>query len=507
MSLLDDIAACDVESVKTGGLRAFTRLTWPHVYPTSPLQWNWHLDLLIDHYEAGIRGEIRKLVVNLPPGGSKSSLTSVFFPAWDWTVNPGHSWIFAAYGQKIVRRDAELWKQLIQSPWFQRRWGKGFQIPGIPAIDLIKNDKGGFRLGTTPGGEVTGFHGNVHVYDDPNKPEELTKVGLAGVQDWHARTMGTRWRRPPEINFEACIMQRLHCDDLAQKLIDQGAVHICLPANFDPSRRTVTKWGMDPRTEQGELLDPIRLPQVLINEMRANLGAMNASAQLDQNPVPEGGAIFKRVDLRFWSNIPQSIAEGVIFPDGTKCPCVMRPEQYEQRINSWDMAFKDEKTSDYVAGQAWDRCGSGLFLLDQIHGHLAFAASMAGVVALAMRWPGTSAKLIEDKANGSGIVSMLTTTIPGIIAVNPEGGKFARACACSPFFEAHNVFLPDPNMPGYEWVWNLIVEIMSFPRGKHDDQVDAMSQALLYLQVNASYLKAAMDAIRKSNPWGHWQQT
>ncbi len=506
MSLADDLAQCDRESVKDGGLAAFTKLAWPQVYPTSPCHWNWHMSLLIEHYQAGLRGEIRELVVNLPPGGSKSSLTSVFFPAWAWTHSPGLSWIFAAYGQKIVRRDAELWKQLIQSPWYQKRWGKGFQIPGIPAIDLIKNDKGGFRLGTTPGGEVTGFHGNVHVYDDPNKPEELTKVGLANVRDWSARTMGTRWRRPPEINFTCCIMQRLHCDDLAQALIDRGAVHICLPANFDPTRRTVTSWGMDPRTDEGELLDPVRLPQRLIDEMRANLGAMNASAQLDQNPVPEGGGLFKKADLRFWSDLPISISEGIMFPDGTKAPCIARPADYEQRINSWDMAFKDEATSDYVAGQVWDRCGSGLFLVDQMHGHLSFTASMQGVVTLAARWPGASAKLIEDKANGPGIVSVLESCIPGIIAVPPQGGKFARASSATPFFEAHNVYLPDPNMPGYSWVWDFIVELLSFPRGKHDDQVDSMSQALLYLQVNASYLRAAMDKVRSMTP-GWYQNT
>jgi predicted phage terminase large subunit-like protein len=496
MTLADDIAFCDIQSVKDGGLEAFVKLAWSHVYPTSPLVLNWHISLLVKHYEAAFRGEIRELVVNLPPGGSKSSLTSVFFPAWGWIERPGSSWVFAAYGQKIHRRDAEFWKKLIQDPWFQRRWGTQFQIPGVPAIDLIKNDKGGFRLGTTPGGEVTGFHANYQVIDDPNKPEELTKVGLANVQDWMTRTMATRWRRPPEVNALIVIMQRLHCDDLAQALIDRGAVHICLPANFDPTRRTVTAWGMDPRTKEGELLDPVRLPQTLIDELTRNLGAMNASAQLAQNPVPEGGALFKQADLRFWSTIGQSIADGVTMPDGTKCPCVPEPTGYDQRICSWDMAFKDETTSDYVAGQVWDRVGAAFCLRDQEHGHFGFAASVLKVLLLASKWPGAITKLIEDKANGSAIIETLHTRVPGIVAVTPEGGKFARASSCTGTFEAHNVFLPDPRMDGYAWVWGFITELLSFPRGKHDDQVDAATQALLYLQVNCSYLKAAMDKVR-----------
>ena len=500
MSLADDIAACDVESVKVGGLRAFIPLAWPHVYPNSPFQHNWHIDLLATHYEAGFRGEIRELVVNLPPGGSKSSITSVFFPAWAWTVRPGHSWIFAAYGQKIVRRDALFWKELVQSPWYQRRWGTKFSIPDVVAIDLIKNDNGGFRLGTTPGGEVTGWHANCQVIDDPNKPEELTKVGLANVQDWMTRTMGSRWRRPPEPNFLAVIMQRLHCDDLSQMLIDRGAIHICLPANFDPSRRTVTTWGKDPRHFVGELLDPVRLPQHLINELRTNLGAMNASAQLDQQPVPEGGAVFKKDSLRFWSTNPKSALNGINLNDGSghKSPCIFLPPQFDQQLCSWDMAFKDEESSDYVAGQAWGRVGPWMLLLDQFHGHFNFGLSCKKVVELASKFPGATAKLVEDKANGTAIIETLTGSIPGIVAVDPRGGKYSRASACSGLFEAGNVFFPDPTMPGFEWVSSLLIpEVLSFPRAKKDDQVDAMTQALLYFQENTSYLKAAMAKVRE----------
>ena len=496
MTLADDLAACDVLSVQEGGLKKFVELAWPQVYPSSPFQDNWHIGLICDHYQAGARGEIRELVVNLPPGGSKSSLTSVFFPAWDWTQHPGHSWIFSAYGQQVVRRDALYWKDLIQSPWYQKRWGKKFAIPTVPAIDMIHNDQGGFRLGTTPGGQVTGWHGNFHVYDDPHKPEELTKVGLAAVKEWTARTMGFRWRRPPEVRFAVCIMQRLHCDDLAQTMIDRGAVHICLPANFDPSRRTVTKWGSDPRTVEGELMDPQRLPQELIDEVTRNLGAMNASAQLQQNPIPEGGALFKQVDLRFWSTVSESLAEGVLMPDGTRQPAEAKPHTYDQRINTWDMAFKDEEDNDYVAGQDWARVGGSFFLLNQRHGHFDFPRSMKEVIYLASVSPGATTKLVEDKANGTGVVSMLTHQIPGLVAVDPQGGKFSRASACTGFFEAHNVFLPDPHMSGYEWVWAFIVELLGFPRQKHDDQVDAMTQGLLYLQDNCSYLKEAMRKVR-----------
>lgn len=498
MSLAEDLAACDVEIVKAGGLKAFVEIAWPKVYPNSPLSWNWHLDMLCEHYEAGFRGQIPELVVNLPPGGSKSSLTSVFFPAWGWIKDPGSSWIFTAYGQKIVRRDAEYWKQLVQSPWYQARWGAGFQIPTVPAIDLIKNNKGGFRLGSTPGGEVTGFHANVQVFDDPNKPEELTPVGLANTKDWASRTMSTRWRRPPAVNFLCCIMQRLHCDDLSQVFLDRGALHICLPAQFDPDRRTVTTWGKDPRMKRGELMDPVRLPESLIKSLRQTLGPMNASAQLDQNPVPEGGATFKKASLRFWSTNPRSVTYGVQLEGGTKCLCVDFPMSWDEHIASWDMAFKDLEANDRVVGQAWGRVGSGMYLLGQRRGHFDFPESCRQVVQLRREFPKATLTLVEDKANGSAVISTLKNAFPGLLAVTPEGGKESRASAASGLVEAGNIFLPDPGMPGFAWVAEeLLPELLSFPRSKNDDQVDAMSQACAHFVQHTSYLKAAMDRVRQ----------
>jgi predicted phage terminase large subunit-like protein len=414
-------------------------------------------------------------------------------PAWIWLKDPSWSMIFAAYGQKLVRRDAYAWLSLLQSEWWQSRWGNKFATPTVPAIDLIKNDKGGFRLGTTPGGEVTGFHANLQAIDDPNKPEELTKVGLASVRDWMARTMGSRWRRPPAINTTILIMQRLHCDDLSQAMIDRGAVHVCIPANFDPARRTVTTWGSDPRQETGELMDPVRLPATLIASQRRDLGPMNAAAQLDQSPVPEGGAVFKRDWLQFWSDKREGVYS--VTPGAPESLIVGRPRVTDQTVDSWDCAFKDEETSDFVAGQTWKRVGAHFYLWDQEYGRLDFPATVAAVIRLAMRSKAT-AKLIEDKANGPAVVSTLTKKVTGVIPVDPQGGKHSRASASAGLWEAKNVFLPDPAMPGYEWVLDFIVELMSFPRAKNDDRVDAMSQALLYLQDNTSYLKAAMAVVR-----------
>ena len=149
----------------------------------------------------------------------------------------------------------------------------------------------------------------------------------------------------------------------------------------------------------------------------------------------------------------------------------------EEQIQSWDCAFKDLETSDFVVGQVWGRQGSAYLLLDQVRDRMDCPTTVKAVRQLSQRWHGSVAKLIEDKANGSAVIQMLTHDIPGILPVTPEGGKVARAQAVSPLIEAGNVYLPHPQfMP---WVNDFIEECAAFPNGAHDDQVDAMTQALL----------------------------
>ena len=481
MSLQDDLAACDRETALTGSLASWVKLAWPQVYPSSPLVWNWHIDLLLDHYEACYTGEIRELVVNLPPGGSKSSLTCVLFPAWVWAKTPERSLIYAAYGEKLVRRDARLFNTLLHSPWWLRRFGDRFTVPTVPAVELIENNKGGFRIGTTPGSEVTGFHGNYQVIDDPNKPEELTK------SRW--RRSKTGWAAPwahDGVARRRSIVSSASCSDSTVTIFPAcfWSGEQCIFAFLQILILLAERSPLGVQTlelQEGELLDPVRLPAHEIQRLRIALGGMNAAAQLDQSPVPEGGAVFQRRDLQYWT---------------------LLPPQFDQVICSWDCAFKDELTSDYVCGQVWGRCGAYFYLIDQVHGHHNFFNTVLQILLLAQKHPAATTKLVEDKANGTAVIETLQTKVPGVVAVDPLGGKFARASAVSGFFESGNVFLPDSKLPGYEWVdQKYIPELLTFPRGKHDDQVDATTQALLYLQQHTSYLKAAMDRVRGEG-WG-----
>jgi predicted phage terminase large subunit-like protein len=190
--------------------------------------------------------------------------------------------------------------------------------------------------------------------------------------------------------------------------------------------------------------------------------------------------VFRRDWFRYWqprgANLPPV---EVRLPDGTirLIQAVDIPAWVDDQIQSWDCSFKDVVTSDYVVGQVWARKANTFLLGDQVRARMDCPTTVRAVRDLTVKWPKTFAKLIEDKANGSAVIQMLSNEIPGLLPVNPLGGKVARAAAVSPLIEAGNVFLPHPLCA--PWVNDFIEECAAFPNGAHDDQVDAMTQALL----------------------------
>ena len=209
------------------------------------------------------------------------------------------------------------------------------------------------------------------------------------------------------------------------------------------------------------------------------MGSYAAAGQLQQRPSPAEGGLIKRHWWRFWqppgANFPPIPLR---LPDGTERLIVaVEVGTVDEQAQSWDLAFKDLETSDYGVGQVWGRVGAAFLLLDQVRGRMDFPTTVKAVRDLSARWPNCIGKLIEDKANGSAVIQMLQHEIPGVIPVNPEGGKVARASAVSPLIEAGNIYLPHPQM--FPWVCDFIEECAAFPNGAHDDQVDAMTQILL----------------------------
>ncbi len=449
-------------------LRKFVELAWPIVEPDQPFVNSWHIDLLCEHYEACLRGEIPRLVVNLPPGMSKSRLTCVFFPTWAWLQNPGLRFMHASFDIELTMRDAGDALGLMQSDWFRNRWGEKFILPKNSPVGNIKNSVDGWRFACSVGGKATGRHANIQLIDDPTKPKGMTKENLEETRRWLQNTMASRWRKPG-VNSRILIMQRLHVDDLARTMLDEGAVHVNLPMEFKPQLRCQTKWGKDERTEPGELLCPERFDEAAVATLKREMGGLVASAQLDQDPVPEGGAIFKLDWFKHYK---------------------IAPEKFDETIQSWDCTFKGADDSDFVVGQVWGRKGGEYWLLDQVKGRWTFSQTLAEIRKLSRKWPKVTTKLIEDKANGSAVIDTLQKELSGILPINPEGGKEARANAVSPLFEAGNVYIPEPT--AQSWIDDYTTELCKFPLATNDDQVDGTTQALLHLHKRRSYLSEAM---------------
>lgn len=479
--------AFDREYVARFGLHGFVELAWSHVEPAAHFEDNWHLQLVANNLEAVSWGLQRDLVINVPPGTGKSLLTCVFWPAWTWIEQPGKKWIFASYAPGLSARDARRCRDLIQSDWFQKRWPQ-VQLLGH-AETLYDTSAGGFRFSTSVRGEVTGRHADIIVCDDPIKPKDtqgtasVTKNELEFVKTWWGGTMSTR-RADPKTTARVIIMQRLHQEDLAGHVLAQGGyAHVCLPMRFDPERACVTPFGADPRTRAGELLHPNRIDEAAVKSLEAELNVY-APAQLQQRPAREGGAIFRKAWFKFWNH-------------------ATRPAVFDELVCSWDMTFKDTLGSDYVCGQVWGRVGADYYLLDRIYERLSFPSTLLAVKSQLRKWPDIGPKLIEDKANGPAVISVLERKVPGLIARTPEGSKVTRANAVSYLHRSGNVWYPDPEMgPEWAWVREHISQMTDFPVASHDDSVDAETQVLLYFVEQHNELLDALDRLVKEKNRG-----
>jgi predicted phage terminase large subunit-like protein len=335
-------------------------------------------------------------------------------------------------------------------------------------------------MASSVGGAVTGEGGDRIVCDDPHNVQEAESDAVRrSTIEWWDIVMSTRLN-DPKTSAKVVVMQRCHEQDLSGHLLAQGGWdHLSLPAEYEGTPCVTTVGWSDPRSEQDELLWPERFGRDEIDDLKRSLGSYGAAGQLQQRPSPAGGGVFKRHWWRYWRPEHLELPPVVVrMPDGElrSIPAVPLPTEFDTIVQSWDLAFKDLATSDYVVGQVWGAVRADRFLLDQRRDHMDMPKTLQAIRALSERWPEAWTKLIEDKANGPAVVAALRHEIAGLIAVNPDGGKVARAQAVSPQCESGNVYLPHPTIA--PWVDGLIDESAGFPNAAHDDQVDSLSQAL-----------------------------
>lgn len=454
-----------------GSLHDAYRIFWP-IIETSDFKTNWHIELICDELEKLFYSDKEKgLVINVPPGTGKSSLVSVTFPLWAWLKRPTTRFIIASFDNSLALRDARRHAEVMSHEIWQDCFKDICSIPRSYADSYIVNLQQGWRYSTSiPKGRVTGYHADIHVYDDPHKPADLTKLSLQKVKDWVGFTAATRFRDIGR-RKRLLIMQRLHEDDCSGFLESQGFEVLRLPMRYEKSYSIP----QDKRSEDGELLWPSFKGEDAVAALEHDLGPMGVASQLQQRPAPEGGAIFRKEWLKFWyqGQAPASIQ---LYPDAPRTPL---PKHFQRFLQSWDMAFLDMEESDWVVGQVWGVSNGDLYLMDQVRGRWDAPATAREVLRLSAKWPKARLKLIEKKANGPAVMSMLKRRLGSMKAIEPDGGKVARANAASAMFESGNVYLPCPEY--CSWTQGLLYEMFLFPNAKYDDQVDAVSQGINYL--------------------------
>jgi predicted phage terminase large subunit-like protein len=465
----------------SGSLAEFTAAAWPILEPATVFKPNWHIDVIAEHLEACTRREIRRLAINVPPRHMKSLNVTVLWPSWWWTSEPYIRFLTASYGEKLAVRDAVKGRRLIQSAWYRARWGHLFSLlPDQNQKARYENDQTGYRIATSVGGAGTGEGGDVIIIDDPHKADEAeSDTERENVIDWLDGTISTRFN-DPATGVEVLVMQRLHEDDATGHMLAQGGwTHLCLPAEYEPSHPFV--WPGDPREEIGELLWPDHFGEPELDELKVKLGSYRAAGQLQQRPAPAEGGIFKLTGLRYFD------------------PAFLEPPSplvFQRVVQSWDTAFKEKQTSDYVVGAVWGVAGANRYLLRVTRARMSLADTKRALRELhawtEATYPGLPhSVLIENTANGVDIIAELRNELTGITPVNPVGDKVTRAHAVSPIWESGNVYVPGAARSdgmGYDpartpaWVQEWVGEHTGFPNAAHDDQVDTTTQVLNWLR-------------------------
>ena len=426
-------------------------------------------------------GPDRRLILNMAPQEGKSDRIQKFI-AWSLSRNNEARIVMASNGLDLARRNGRAVRDLV----INNSGLLGLRIrPDVAAQtewQLLGHTGGLYSVGI--GGSLTGRPADMLVIDDPVKDrvQADSEIWRQRVWDWWTDVGSARLAPGAPV---VLILTRWHEDDLAGRLLkseDAGSwrvLNIPAQADHDPSKGETDVLGREP----GEFMVSARgRTREQWEQRKRTAGARSWASLYQGRPSPAGGGYFKRDKWRYYSQ-PLWLDRG----DGSRFL-----SGYDDLIASWDMAFKDLESSDYVVGQVWMRRGAEAFLLDQVRGRWDFPETCRQLIAFTARWPQALLKLVEDKANGTAVIAALRRTVPGIVPEEPQGSKVARASAVSPVQEAMQLYLPDP-MLGFDevtgvapfaWVPDFVEEAATFPAAAHDDQVDGMTQALnrLYLQ-------------------------
>jgi predicted phage terminase large subunit-like protein len=456
-------------------LAHFIKYGWPNIDPADYIA-NWHIDAIGEHLQAVTNGDCRRLIINIPPRHMKSLSVSVAWPAWTWAQKkhsansgPGVGFLCMSYAQNLSIRDNVKCRRLIESRWYQQRWGERFEMaPDQNTKMRFENDQGGYRIASSVDGQGTGEGGDIVCIDDAiGAKDALSPTIRYGVNEWYDGTMSSRLNNPKTGAF-VLVMQRLHEDDLVGHVLQRDApgewTHLCLPARYEHDHPAV--WIRDPRKEDGQLLWPERMGEKEVTTLETSMGSYAAAGQLQQRPAPREGGMFKRA----WFEIVDAAPDNLTY------------------VRDWDLAGTIEKPGtdpDWTVGAKIGRDMKGFHYITDIRRfrgspHEVETRMLATATEDGLR---CMVSIKQDPGqSGKAQVEAHTRMFAGFIvkSATETGSKETRAAPFAAQCEAGNVKL----VRG-PWITAFLDEIEVFPFGKHDDQADAASSAFNVLAANS----------------------
>lgn len=473
----------DAEIIRTRcqSLAGFVREAWHVLEPNQQLVWNWHLDAICDHLEAITYGKINRLLINVPPGSSKSLIVSVMWQAWEWTFPHLRSMRFltTAFNDGPVKRDTRKCRDLVLSEWYQSLW---------PEVVLTRTGETSFAnssTGTREGvafGSLTSQRGDRLVIDDPHSTETAESDTERGNTTRKFREGAINRLNDQERSAIVVIMQRLHDDDISGVIIKQkmGYVHLMLPLEFEPERRCVTPIFEDPRTYDGELLDPVRMPRDTVDKLKRDTTAYAFAGQYQQRPSAREGNTFKR----HWFEI------------------VAAAPARAKRCRGWDLAASKKKAGvssgpAFTAGVRLSEA-DGVYYIEDVVRERGSPADVDKLIKSTAEHDGKAVRVSIPQDPGQaakGQVLAFAKMLAGYdCRFSPEtGDKETRAIPVSAQAEVGNV-----KIVRGDWNEAFIEELCLFPAGKYKDQVDALSRAFSELLTMRAPLVISPEVLARS---------
>ena len=471
------------EALLRNDFRVFIHKAFTTLCPGQEFERSWHIEAIAYQLERVRRGEITRLIINMPPRSLKSIAASVAFPAFVLGLDPTRRFICVSYSGELAKKHSNDFRAVVESPWYRRAFPATKIGPYKNSETEIEFTARGFRLATSVGGTLTGRGGDIIVIDDPLKPDDAySEAKRNAANEWFKSTLLSRLddKRTGAI---VIVMQRVHMDDLTGFVTSQSDdwVILNLPAIAEADEDIPISAENVYHRKVGEALSPVREPLSVLESLKRQIGSDAFYAQYQQMPVPPGGAMIKRNWIERYDELPPQQDRLII-------------------LQSWDTASKGGPENDFSVCTTWLVTRSRRwYLIDVWRKRVDYPELKAAVQRLAAKYK-AKCILVEDTGTGTSLVQELRRgKVSGIVAVKPERDKRSRMAVVSAKFESGQVFLPQRA----SWLADFERELFAFPGARHDDQCNSVSQALSEQNYRFPMIisDAALAAVDRWDPW------